>query len=67
MRKFGRLKEKIKEKYSSQKLFAEALGMNVATLNLKLNGKAEWTLGEIETACKLLCIPIDDVKEYFFY
>ena len=67
MRKFGRLKEKIKEKYGNQKLFAEAMGMNVATLNAKLNGKAVWTLEEIEKAISLLEISGNEIKEYFFY
>lgn len=67
MRRFGRLKEKIKEKYNGQESFAEALGINRATLNLKLNGKTVWTLPEIEKVCVLLDISKDDVKEYFFY
>ncbi len=67
MRTFGRLKEKIKEKYNGQKPFAEALGMNVATLNAKLNGKATWTLEEIDKAISLLGISGSEIKEYFFY
>lgn len=67
MRKFGALREKINVIFGSQKSFAEAMGMNVATLNLKLNGKAEWTLSEIEKACSLLNISMEEVKDYFFY
>lgn len=67
MRKFGRLREKIKEVFSTQKAFAVAMGMNVATLNSKLNSKTTWTLQEIEKACTLLNIPKNEIKEYFFY
>ena len=67
MRKFGKLREQIKLVFGTQKAFAEAMGMNVATLNAKLNSKTEWTSLEIEKVCDLLNIPIDDVKEYFFY
>ena len=67
MRKFGRLREKIKVVFGTQKAFAEAMGMNVATLNAKLNSKAQWTLSEIEKACILLDISMTETTEYFFY
>lgn len=67
MRKFGRLREKIKVVYGTQKAFADAMGMNVATLNSKLNSKAQWTLQEIEKACILLDISKIETPEYFFY
>lgn len=67
LRKFGRLREKIKAVFGTQKAFADAMGINVATLNAKLNSKAEWTLNEIEKACVLLNIPAEKIQEYFFY
>ena len=67
MRKFGKLREKIKLVFGTQKAFAKAMEMNVATLNLKLNSKAEWTMGEIEKVCALLGISLDEINEYFFY
>lgn len=67
MRKFGTLREKIKKAFGTQKSFAKAMGMNVSTLNLKLNGRVDWTLGEIEKACGLLHVPVEEVKDYFFY
>ena len=67
MRKFGRLREKIKAVFGTQKAFAKAMGMNVATLNAKLNSKAQWTLAEIEKACILLDISSAETPEYFFY
>lgn len=67
MRKYGRLREQIKNVFGTQKAFAEAMGMNVATLNAKLNSKAQWTLSEVEKACMLLDISMTETTEYFFY
>ena len=67
MRKFGKLREKIKIVFGTQKAFAKALGMNVATLNAKLNSKAVWTMEEINKVCSLLGIPSTEIVEYFFY
>ena len=67
MKTFGKLRERIKAVFGTQKAFAEAMEMNVTTLNAKLNSKATWTLTEIERVCGLLDIPTDEIKEYFFY
>lgn len=66
-RTFGRLREKIKEVFGTQKAFADAMGMNVATLNAKLNSKADWTATEIEKTTALLGVLANDIPEYFFY
>lgn len=67
MRKFGKLREKIKIVFGTQKAFAEAMGMNVATLNAKLNSKATWTMEEMNKVCSLLDIPSVEIVDYFFY
>ena len=67
MRTFGKLRELIKQKYTTMADFADAVGMNRATLSFKLNGKLAWKSTEIEDICKLLDIPMDTVGEYFFY
>ena len=67
VRTFGKLRERIKAVYGTQQAFADAMGMNKATLNAKLNGKAVWTVTEIDKACHLLNIPTNDIVEYFFY
>lgn len=64
--KYDKLRGRIIEKFGSQKAFAAAMGMNVSTLSFKLNGKSEWTREEIEKACGLLDIPIEEVHSYFF-
>ena len=67
MKTFGKLRERIREKYKTQKVFALAISMDISTLNAKLNGLRDWTLSEIESACRLLDIRMDEVKDYFFY
>lgn len=67
MRKFGKLREKIKLVFGTQEAFAEAMGLNRATLNAKLNSKATWTAEEIDKACSLLDISPAEIGEYFFY
>lgn len=67
MRKFGKLREKIKIVFGTQKAFADAMVTNRVTLNAKLNGKATWNLDEIEKACSLLDIQKNEIGEYFFY
>lgn len=63
---YARLKGKIKEKFGTQESFAEAMGMDKATLSAKLNNKVDWKREEIEKACILLGIPLEEVHLYFF-
>jgi transcriptional regulator with XRE-family HTH domain len=63
---YAKIKGKIKELYGTQNAFAEAIGMDNATLSAKLNNKSSWKDEEIEKACGLLNIPIEQVHEYFF-
>lgn len=67
MRTYGKLREKIKSVYGTIGKFAVAMGMNRCTLSNKLNGLAAWGQDEIEKACMLLGIPMDEVSDYFFY
>lgn len=67
MRTYGRLREKIREVVNTIQVFADEMGMNKSTLSNKLNGKTAWKHSEIEKACKLLGIPMEQVCEYFFY
>ena len=67
MRKYGKLREKIKSKYKTLGEFAKTVGISQSTLSLKLNGKVGWKQTEIEKVCQLLGISIDEISEYFFY
>ena len=60
------LRGKILELYGTQANFAQAMGMNPATLNGKLNNRRQWGADEITKACELLNIPLSDAHLYFF-
>lgn len=63
---FSKLRGRIREKFGTQEAFAVAMDMSPATLSCKLTDKTEWTKSEIEKACKLLDIPVEQIHEYFF-
>lgn len=67
MRTYGKLRELIKAKFKTLNAFADALVIDRSTFSGKINGKTAWKNTEIESACKLLDIPMESVGEYFFY
>ena len=67
MRTYGKLRENIKSKFGTIGAFADAWNKNRATVSNKLNGLAPWTNADIEAACNLLDISLEEVRDYFFY
>lgn len=63
---YSKLRGKITEIFGTQEAFAEAIGMNKATISAKLNGRTDWTRIEMEQACSLLMIPLAEMHFYFF-
>ena len=63
---YAKLTGKIVERFRTQGVFAERLGLSSRSLSLKLNNQRGWKQTEIEKACTLLDIPISEVSEYFF-
>ena len=63
---YTKLRGKIVELFRTQSAFADAMGMNKATLNGKLNNRSQWTANEITTACELLNIHLSEAHIYFF-
>lgn len=63
---FNKVRGKIKEVFGTQTLFANAMGINDATLSNKLNNNVEFSSKEIVKACNLLNIKDEEIKEYFF-
>lgn len=61
-----KLKALIRSKYPQQAKLAEEMGLNPATLSLKLNGKSDFFVGEIKKMCKLLDIERSAIPYYFF-
>lgn len=64
---YSKLRGRIRERYKSQAAFAEALGKSICSVNLKLNGKVDWSASEIRTTCELLDIQPAEIPQYFFY
>lgn len=63
----AKLRGRIRTYFSTQAAFAQAMEMSDCTMSLKLNGRTEWTAGEIRRAGQLLDIPADKLHLYFFY
>lgn len=52
--------------FESQRKFAQVIGMNKDTFNLKINNKSDFKTGEIEKICKVLNIVSDADKVNIF-
>lgn len=63
---YAKLRGKIREVFGTNAAFAAAMPMDLSTLSAKLNGKSPWKREEIEQACVILGIPIEEVYLYFF-
>jgi hypothetical protein len=63
---YSKLRGKIREVFGKNENFAKALSIDLSSLSAKLNNKAPWKREEIENACSLLLIPIEEVHLYFF-
>ena len=63
---YSKLKGRIKEKCSSQKVFAELLGITEGTLTSKLQGYTYFTQDEIRNSIDILGIDPSEVALYFF-
>lgn len=64
---YSKLRGRIRERYKSQAAFAKEIGKSVCSINLKLNGKAEWSAPDIRKTCEVLDIEPADIPQYFFY
>lgn len=62
---FSKLRGKIREKFSTETAFAEAMNISAPTMSAKLNGKVCWTDKEIVKACGLLDIPLEFIPVFF--
>ena len=63
---YAKLRGKIKEVFGTQGKFAVALGIDGSSVSQKLNNNTPWKREEIESACALLHIPVEEVHLYFF-
>ena len=63
---YSKLLGRMRECGFTQKQLAKAIGINKATLSLKLNNRFSFSQEEILSICKLLNIPICEIGDYFY-
>lgn len=63
---YAKLKGRIYEVFGSVAAFADAMGKDASTMSMKLNGIIKWSREDIELACSVLDIPIEQLYLYFF-
>lgn len=63
---YSKLRGLIRERYHTEKAFAETIGLSAPMLSSKLNDRNDWKAGEIVAACKALDISPDLIGVYFF-
>lgn len=63
---YSKLKERINEKFGSQRGFAEKIGISEVYLSQKMVGKRGLTLDDIELWSDELDIPSSEIGIYFF-
>lgn len=61
-----KLAERIKDKYGTQKAFAEACGTTESNISRMLNGSRTWKAEMMWKAAEVLDIPDDEIRSYFF-
>lgn len=63
---YSKLRGRIRELFGTQAAFADAMEMNPATLSAKLVGRVDWSRAEMEKACILLDIPMNEMHVFFY-
>ena len=63
---YSKLRGRMTERGFTQAQLADKIGINKATLNVKLNGRYAFATDEILAICKELDIPNDEISKYFF-
>ena len=63
---FAKLRGRMVEKNVSSKDLADRIGMASTALSLRLNGKRQFRLNEVEQIVTALDIPAEQIAAYFF-
>lgn len=63
---YSMLRGKIREKYGTERGFANVIGMNPSTLSLKLSNKLEFSQQDIIISIHALQATSDMIEPYFF-
>lgn len=63
---YSKLRGRMVERGVTQAQLAEKIGINKATLSVKLNGRYGFVTDEILSICKELGIHTEEISNYFF-
>lgn len=63
---YAKLKGRIRECGLTQKQLAAIVGINPATLSIKLRSRGDFNKSEMNAICKALNIAKENIGEYFF-
>lgn len=63
---YNKLRGKIIDKCGTLSGFSAKIGLSERSISLKMNGKRQWTQGDITKACDILEIDHADIPAYFF-
>lgn len=63
---YSKLLGKIKEVCRTQAAFGNMMGWSERTTSLKLNNERDWKKSEMDKACTILGIPMEELTIYFF-
>lgn len=63
---YDKLRGRIREVFTTEASFAEALGIGRVSLSARLNNLVDFTRTEVFIACELLRINPSEVVSYFF-
>lgn len=63
---YNKLRGKIIEKFTTQGVFAEKIGLSETSVSNKMTGKSGFNQEDIVKWCEALEIPLDEAGQYFF-
>lgn len=61
-----KLTERIKDRFGTQKAFAEACGTTESSVSRMLSGSRTWKAETVWKAAEVLGIPDNEIRSYFF-
>ena len=63
---YRKLRKRIRERYKTERAFAEAIGIGRVSLSGRLNNRLDFSRTEIMHACEALDVPETEISTYFF-
>ena len=64
--KYNKLRGRVVEKFGTLEAFSKKLDITASCVSQKLNGRIAFTHKDMVVWSKLLAIPLEELKDYFF-